>query len=409
MSTPREIILQAMNLDRPSRTPLMCQLSIGHMLLQLGVSPVEFWHDPDIFSEGLCRLREIYTFDGVLVSLHGHDPEWRSAIQSRQSSPAGEEVTWRDGTKLRYLANDLPQPVIEEDAKSPSPKSMVDSLPESLDYIPVSQGLRFLIHPDHTFDVFLKVRTRLGENYSLHGEITSPFDYFLDAYGHQSGLMYLLTDPERSKEILGRYASLVEDLAVQMCATGVDAIKLSSPFAGAGFISPDLYCDFVLPFERQIAGAVRAEGVHIYTHTCGAISDRLELMLDAGVSGIECLDPARWTRFHQREHRLGKHASVWHKGSDTRRRKKTDRGGKGRRGFHPKHGMLRGPARGTRETPSAARSSRTLGISTIKGGKRRGPSDSPLGLSKPRRSFEPFSARSASFGYAIQNSQDAFY
>jgi uroporphyrinogen-III decarboxylase len=292
MSTPREIILQAMNLDRPSRTPLMCQLSIGHMLLQLGVSPVEFWHDPDIFSEGLCRLREIYTFDGVLVSLHGHDPEWRSAIQSRQSSPAGEEVTWRDGTKLRYLANDLPQPVIEEDAKSPSPKSMVDSLPESLDYIPVSQGLRFLIHPDHTFDVFLKVRTRLGENYSLHGEITSPFDYFLDAYGHQSGLMYLLTDPERSKEILGRYASLVEDLAVQMCATGVDAIKLSSPFAGAGFISPDLYCDFVLPFERQIAGAVRAEGVHIYTHTCGAISDRLELMLDAGVSGIECLDPA---------------------------------------------------------------------------------------------------------------------
>ena len=79
---------------------------------------------------------------------------------------------------------------------------------------------------------------------------------------------------------------------MQMCGTGVDAIKLSSPFAGAGFISPALYREYVLPCESQIAKAVRSLGVHIYTHTCGAISDRLELMLDAGVSGVECLDPA---------------------------------------------------------------------------------------------------------------------
>lgn len=285
-------MLEAMNLGRPSRTPLMCQLSIGHMLLQLDVSPVEFWHDPDVFAEGLCRLREIYTFDGVLVSLHGHDPDWRNSIQSRNDTPAGEEVVWRAGTKLRYLHNDLPQPVSDDGVGFAAVGLDGDSLPESLDYIPVSQGLRFPIHPDHKFDVFKKVRHRLGRDYSLHGEITSPFDYFLDRYGHQSGLMYLLTEPERSKEILSCYASLVGELAVQMCGTGVDAIKLSSPFAGAGFISPALYREYVLPCESQIAKAVRSLGVHIYTHTCGAISDRLELMLDAGVSGVECLDPA---------------------------------------------------------------------------------------------------------------------
>jgi uroporphyrinogen-III decarboxylase len=36
---------------------------------------------------------------------------------------------------------------------------------------------------------------------------------------------------------------------------------------------------------------VRKEGAFSYTHTCGAIGDRLELMMRAGVSGIECLDP----------------------------------------------------------------------------------------------------------------------
>ncbi len=291
MSTPREKVLQAMDLGHPSRIPLMCQLSIGHMLLQLDVSPLEFWHDPDVFSEGLCRLREIYSFDGILVSLHGHDPDWKSAIRSRRQTPSGEEVVWRDGTKLLYLDHDLPQPVSDGGIESQPRDHGLDSLPEKLEYIPVSQGLRFAIHPVHKFDVFQKIRNRIGAEFSVHGEITSPFDYFLDIVGHQSGLMYLLTEAERSKEILGRYAILIKELAMQMCGSGVDAIKLSSPFAGAGFISPALYREFVLPFERDIATGVRSRGVHIYTHTCGAISDRLELMLDAGVSGIECLDP----------------------------------------------------------------------------------------------------------------------
>jgi uroporphyrinogen decarboxylase len=76
-----------------------------------------------------------------------------------------------------------------------------------------------------------------------------------------------------------------------MCDEGVDAIKISSPFAGAGFISTEMYQEYVLPAESEIARAVRAQGVHVYTHTCGAISDRLESMFDSGVSGIECLDP----------------------------------------------------------------------------------------------------------------------
>ena len=47
----------------------------------------------------------------------------------------------------------------------------------------------------------------------------------------------------------------------------------------------------MIPFDRRIAQAVRAEGAFVYTHTCGAIGDRLELMLQAEISGIECLDP----------------------------------------------------------------------------------------------------------------------
>ena len=71
----------------------------------------------------------------------------------------------------------------------------------------------------------------------------------------------------------------------------MDAIKISSPFAGAGFLSTAFYRTFVLPYEGRIARAVEARGVRAYIHTCGDIHDRLELMAGSGASGIECLDP----------------------------------------------------------------------------------------------------------------------
>ena len=39
------------------------------------------------------------------------------------------------------------------------------------------------------------------------------------------------------------------------------------------------------------ADAVKAAGVPIYTHTCGSIGDRLELMVETGTQGIDTLDP----------------------------------------------------------------------------------------------------------------------
>jgi uroporphyrinogen decarboxylase len=167
----------------------------------------------------------------------------------------------------------------------------MNSLPDRLEYIPVTQGVRFAIDPEHEFDVLHIVRRKIGEGISLHGEVTSPFDYYLDFLGHQEGLLDLIDSPAKARGILDHFTRLVRECAVRMCASGVDAIKVSSPYAGAGFISRCFYSEYVLPYEAEIAHAVRGKGVHVYTHTCGAVGDRLDLMVSAGISGIECLDP----------------------------------------------------------------------------------------------------------------------
>lgn len=53
-----------------------------------------------------------------------------------------------------------------------------------------------------------------------------------------------------------------------------------------------MYNDFVLPSVTKIANAIKPnKDAFTYLHTCGHISDRLELMKDMNIDGIECMDP----------------------------------------------------------------------------------------------------------------------
>lgn len=290
--TPRERVRAAMRLQPVDKVPLMCQMSIGHMLQQYPCSQADFWHDVDTFADGLVFLRELYQFDGILVSLHGHDPSWRDNIASRRMTEEYEEIVWKNGDATHYLFDDLPEHIAAVPRELPNLLDVTkNDLHQKLDFIPVSQGLKFGIHPEHRFDIFRVLHEKTKGEFSLHGEITSPFDYYLDFIGYQEGLIGMIDAPDQVKMIMGHYAEMIKELAVAMCAHNIDAIKVSSPYAGSSFISPEFYSEFVLPYERDIAQAVRATGVEIYTHTCGAINDRLELMFDCGVTGIECLDP----------------------------------------------------------------------------------------------------------------------
>jgi uroporphyrinogen-III decarboxylase len=290
--TSKERMAAAMGGGAPDRVPVMCQMSIGHMLRATGASPSRFWHSAEAFVEGLLALRSRYRFDGILVSLHGHDPDWEKSRVSVRRGPEGELVRWANGDETWFPADDLP--VVRPARPAPRPEfDRFDpwSLPSPPAYIPVSQGLRFALAPGHLFDAVERVVARTGRDYSVHGEVTSPLDHVLDLFGFEQAMLGFMDDPGRARAVLERFTDGIVEIAAGLAAAGVDAVKISSPFAGAGFLSRDFYREFVLPFEGRIARAIEARGVRAYVHTCGDIHDRLELMAASGVSGIECLDP----------------------------------------------------------------------------------------------------------------------
>jgi hypothetical protein len=281
----------AMDLTVPDRVPVMCQMSIGHILLQTGIAPPLLWHSAEAFAQGLVEMRDAYGFDGILVSLHGHTPDWEKTVVRRRPEAGGEIVGWANGDETFFPADDLPVPRTARRRVPVFAGFDPDVLPDRMAYIPVSQGLRFSLDPGHLFDIFTLVREAAGAACSIHGEVTSPLDYFLDLFGFEQAILGFVEDRERALAVLGKFTDGIIPLAVGMVGQKVDAVKISSPYAGAGFLSPEFYRTFVLPFEGRIARAVRAAGAHAYLHTCGDIHDRLELMAGSGASGIECLDP----------------------------------------------------------------------------------------------------------------------
>jgi uroporphyrinogen decarboxylase len=135
------------------------------------------------------------------------------------------------------------------------------------------------------------VKEAVGETISVHGEVFSPFTQFVELVGYENALLSLLSDPDKADALLDRLSLASITWGVAQAEHGVDAVLISSAFAGGPFLSPRMYRRFVLPYERRVTDAIKAAGVAVYTHTCGSIGDRLPLMVETGTQGIDTLDP----------------------------------------------------------------------------------------------------------------------
>jgi uroporphyrinogen-III decarboxylase len=147
--------------------------------------------------------------------------------------------------------------------------------------------------PEYEFRTHELVREMTGGTVSVHGEVFSPFTQLMELLGYENALVALLTHPDKCKAILGRYVEGCIWYGRELARRDMDAILMSSAFAGGGFISRGMYEEFVLPFERACWEGIKAEFPEIpcYTHTCGAIGDRLDLMEATRLDGIDTLDP----------------------------------------------------------------------------------------------------------------------
>lgn len=291
----------------PDRVPVFCQLALGHYFLNSGLAPFDVWYRSEGFAEALLRLARRYRFDGLLVNLPGRRPDLDRYVAAIERRGNEEIIRWRNGD-YSVLPGDDNAHYFRAGGERYFPRfEEVD--PEKLHYVEpwdatditypcvwsFEEGRRPFsdYFPEYHFDTLKLVLERTKGALSVHSEVFSPFSQLLELLNYEVALMALLDDPGKVHACLEALTRGAADLACRQAALGVDAVLISSAFAGAGLIAREHYEDFVLPYEKRVVAELRARhpGVFVYTHTCGSIGDRLDLMLQTGTQGIDTLDP----------------------------------------------------------------------------------------------------------------------
>ncbi len=294
--------------ELPDQVPVMCQLALGHYFLFSGYEPVDIWFDSETLAKAFERLRVQYGFDGFMINLPGRPVNWRDYASSVENADSGWKLMWQDGLQTHIPLDDNAHTFDECGGSLPRADHTTVDVDDPATYriagyvwntwhapslwdIPETADLADPASYPDWFTRGLRIARRLCRDGSVHAEVFSPFTHLLELFGYQNALMALIENPEMCHRLLETFTAHVMAQVQCQGRCEPDAILISSAFAGAGFISRDMYREFVLPYEKRVVQAVHEHDLPVYVHTCGAIGDRLDLMSDSGVDGIDTLDP----------------------------------------------------------------------------------------------------------------------
>jgi len=336
-----------MSHEEPDRVPVMCQLALGHYFLHCDAAPADIWFDSQTFAQALVALQRRYRFDGILINLPGRPPDWRSRIESRRQEQNGERIRWRSGLETVFPPDDNPQTYLSGGERLPRASyASVDlhdpavqrlpgcvwntwHTPELWDIDPDADLSDPAAYPKWFTGALEAVQksgsgcgcearsgggrrpeaqatpnatggrneprnrptTHEPPQVSVHVEVFSPFTHLMELFGYEQAMMALVDAPGLCQEALALFTRNVLAQVQVYAEHRPDAILVSSAFAGAGFLSRTMYREFVMPYEDAVFQAIREKGGKSYVHTCGAIGDRLDLMAQTAVDGIDTLDP----------------------------------------------------------------------------------------------------------------------
>ena len=307
--TSKERMVAAMNHMTPDRVPVMCQLSIGHYFLNCRYQPSRIWFDSETFALAITEQQKKYKFDGVLINLPGRPNDWKKYLASEEKEGNSEILRWKNGYETivpnddnahTFLPGRIPLPRAAFETTDPEDISTFINpgyiwstyhMPDLWGFDPCADLTDPSSYPASFTNPLKAVKKHSGD-ISIHAEVFSPFTHLLELFGYQEALMGMMIYPDVCKKLLEYFTKItLSEVNVYAAEGGIDAILVSSAFAGAGFIGRDDYRQFVMPYEDVVFKEIKAHNLFSYVHTCGAIGDRLDLMDQTSVDGIDTLDP----------------------------------------------------------------------------------------------------------------------
>ncbi|UCB45201.1 MAG: hypothetical protein JSV25_13440 [Spirochaetota bacterium] len=252
----KERLKLALNREEPDRVP------IGEMIIDQKVIDGFGKGYKDVvdfaFGEGLDMVGTVAKFDVVKEFPDGsYIDEWGCTYQSSQDFT---------DHPIRGAINSIAD---LERIELPDPDA-----PHRLG------GLEYLIK---------KSNGKLAINF--HSRVTFMWSAFL--MGIENLLMYMLLKPEFVHQVLKKVADINIRIIRRAVRAGADTITIGDDYCGnrGPFMSPEMFREFIFPHLKRAVSAIHEEGGVCIKHTDGNIWPILDQLVEAGIDGINPIDP----------------------------------------------------------------------------------------------------------------------
>ena len=226
---------------------------------EAGYNMEQFRNDPKVIAESFIKSVDKYQHDGILVDID--TVTLAGAVGVKVDFPADSPARTHRG----MLAG-------MEQVRNLNPVKI-----ENYKYIQVWLESVRLLKEYFKDDIFIRGNCD-QDPFSLASMVRGIEDWMADLLLSEEQLVFELLD--YCTETTGQFIHL-------MSQTGADMISNGDSPAGPDLISPEMYVNFALPFEKKIVEISHSLGLPYTLHICGNTEPILDKMLLTGADAFE--------------------------------------------------------------------------------------------------------------------------
>lgn len=254
-----ERIKGALNNKKTDTVPIM----LHNFLMaaeEAGYSQKEYREKPKAIADSFIQAVEKYKYDGILVDLD----------TVTLAGALGVPVDFPDEDPARCHQGNLLNP---EDIYSLKPVDL-------LEYRYINNWLESVRLLKDYFKDEIFIRGNCDQSpFTLASMMRSPQEWMLDLMDEEK--------KEPVKAILDYAADHTCQFIELMAETGAHMVSNGDSSAGPAMISPKMYREFALPWEKRVVDTAHAAGVPYALHICGNTDLILNDMAESGADALE--------------------------------------------------------------------------------------------------------------------------
>ena len=119
----------------------------------------------------------------------------------------------------------------------------------------------------------------------------SPWQSFCTMIGTQEAIFMAMDEPARLHHTLDEIVKKTLRVTELWRGTPADMVEVGGGAGSNTVISPSLFREFCLPYDRQQNALFHEIGLKIVYHLCGGLMQMLDLVVETGADGLETMTP----------------------------------------------------------------------------------------------------------------------